>query len=77
MGADYIEKDFKEGVPPIGIGKDCYISNAIVDKNARIGDGAYISPDNLPNGTETRDYAVKDGVIVIRKGAVIPPGTKL
>lgn len=77
MGADYYEEQVPEGKLPIGIGKDCYIKNAIIDKNARIGDGAYISPEGVPDGTETDLYTVRDGVIVIPKNAEVPPGTKI
>lgn len=79
MGADYYEHE-REPVPPgprLGIGRDCFIRNAIVDKNARIGDGAYISPDGKPDGTVTPQFTVRDGVIVIPKNTVIPPGTRL
>jgi glucose-1-phosphate adenylyltransferase len=78
MGADYYEKTSPPpGVPPIGIGRDCVVSNAIVDKNARIGDGVHISPDGKPNHTTTPQYAIHDGVIVIPKNAIIPSGTKI
>jgi glucose-1-phosphate adenylyltransferase len=78
MGADYYEKSAPpQGTPPIGIGRNCVIRNAIVDKNARIGDDVHISPDGKPNHTVTPQFAVHDGVIVIPKNAVIPSGTKL
>ncbi len=80
MGCDYYEGERPppEGdVPPLGIGRDCFIRNAIIDKNARIGDGCYITPDNVPEGTSTPLYTVRDGVIVIPKKAVIPPGTRI
>jgi len=77
MGADMYEKDPPPNTPPIGIGKDCYIKNAIIDKNARIGDGAYITPDGKPDDTVTPQYTVKGGIIVIPKNTVIPAGTKI
>ena len=77
MGADYYEDHPPAGLPRIGIGRDCYIRKAIVDKNARIGDGAYITPDGKEDETVTDTYTVRDGVIVIPKNAVIPPGTRL
>ncbi len=78
MGADYYEAQRPmKGVPPLGVGRDCYIRNAIIDKNARIGDGAYITPEGKPDETITDSYAVRNGVIVIPKNTVIPPGTKL
>jgi glucose-1-phosphate adenylyltransferase len=78
MGADFYEEgDPPPGIPRIGIGKDCYIKNAIIDKNARIGDGVYLSPDGKKDGTTTDFYTVQDGVIVVPKNAVIPSGTKV
>ncbi len=78
MGSDFydFERPVDQG-PPVGIGRDCFIRNAIVDKNARIGDGVYITPDGKADDTVTPLYTVRDGVIVIPKNAVIPPGTRL
>ncbi len=80
MGADYYEGERPAppgAVPPLGIGRDCFIRNAIIDKNARIGDGCYITPEGIPDGTVTPNYTVRDGVIVIPKKAVIPAGTRI
>jgi glucose-1-phosphate adenylyltransferase len=77
MGADYYEAHAPKGVPALGIGRDCYLRNAIVDKNARIGDGAYITPDGKGREVDHPLYSVRDGVIVIPKNAVIPPGTRI
>lgn len=82
MGADYFEqekaiKKLKSGIPPLGIGKDSYVKNAIIDKNVRIGDSVYISPDGKMDGEQTDTYLVRDGIIVIPKGAIIPSGTRL
>jgi len=82
MGADYFEKEKtleKEGrgIPALGIGKDCFIKNAIIDKNVHIGDSVYISPDGKADGDQTEHYLVRDGVIVIPKGTVISSGTRL
>ena len=63
----------------IGIGKNCSIENAIIDKNARIGNNVVIKP--FPAGTELDDpaevkqYYVRDGIVVIPKNAVIESGT--
>jgi len=77
MGADYYNpKDEAPGQPPIGVGSDCFIKNAIIDKNACIGDGCYITPDGKPN-TVTDLYTIQDGVIVIPKNAIIPSGTRI
>jgi glucose-1-phosphate adenylyltransferase len=78
MGADYYEMDgAPAGLPRVGVGRDCFIRNAIVDKNARIGDGSYITPDSKPDNTVTDQYTIREGIIVIPKNAVIPPGTRI
>lgn len=78
MGADYFEHErAADGRVPLGIGRDCYIKNAIIDKNVRIGDSVYISPDGKPDGEQSALYVVRDGVIVIPKNTVIPSGTRL
>ncbi|MBU1910083.1 MAG: glucose-1-phosphate adenylyltransferase [Verrucomicrobia bacterium] len=78
MGADYYEMDgAPAGLPRVGIGRDCFIRNAIVDKNARIGDGSYIAPDGKPDNTVTEQYTIREGIIVIPKNAVILAGTRI
>ena len=77
MGADYyIPKDgFQEGDIPIGIGPNCQIEGAIIDKNARIGEGVVIQP--FPPGTEFEEgnWVVQDGIVVIPKSTTLYPGT--
>jgi glucose-1-phosphate adenylyltransferase len=79
MGADYFEndRDSMDGRIRLGIGRDCYVKNAIIDKNVRIGDSVYISPDGKPEGEKTDLYIIRDGIIVIPKQTVIPSGTRL
>ena len=77
MGADHYDRETPKDVPPLGIGRDCYIKNAIVDKNARIGDGAYLSPEGKPENVTHDLYVIRDGIMVIPKNTVIPPGTRL
>jgi glucose-1-phosphate adenylyltransferase len=76
MGADGYEGDISRqpGEPPLGIGRGCRIEGAIIDKNARIGDGVHITPK--PPGTdEDHDYYfVRDGIVVIPKNYAVPPG---
>jgi glucose-1-phosphate adenylyltransferase len=60
---------------PRGIGHDCFVRNAIIDTNARIGDGCRLVNEA---GVEERDgdnYFIRDGIVVIPRGAEIPPGT--
>jgi glucose-1-phosphate adenylyltransferase len=84
LGADYYQRDGDtknsagidiRNAPPIGIGKNCTIEGAIVDKNAYIGEGVVIKP--FPRGTEieTDNWVVQDGIVVIPKNAVIFPNT--
>ncbi len=79
MGADYYEHGTVEdpsGIP-MGIGRDCFIKNAIIDKNVRIGDNVTISPEGKPENEETELYWIRDGIMVIPKNTVIQPGTVL
>ncbi len=59
----------------VGIGDDCYIENAIIDKHARIGNGSVIIGDSSLQDVETDHYSIKEGIIVINKNAVIEPGS--
>jgi glucose-1-phosphate adenylyltransferase len=79
MGADYYEHGEIEdpsGIA-IGIGKNCRVQNAIIDKNARIGDNVVISPEGKPENEQTALYWIRDGIMVIPKNTVIPSGTIL
>lgn len=79
MGADYYENP---DLPPragiaLGVGRNCQIEGAIIDKNARIGEGVVIRP--FPRGTEidAGSWVVQDGIVVIPKGAILHPGTHI
>ncbi len=82
MGADYYDTEIekietqKKDVPPTGIGKNCKITKTIIDKNARIGDNCQIgvSGKTYEDGDHGVFYSA-DGIIIIRKGAVVPAGT--
>ena len=50
------------------------IKRAIIDKNARIGDGVVITPDGKPDNYDSENYYIRDGVVVIPKNAVLPSG---
>src|SRR6202047_3819587 len=78
MGADFYQQDDPQSAPdrpPLGIGQHCVIEGAIIDKNARIGDGVVIKPEGKPADMDGDNYYVRDGVIVVPKGAVIAAGT--
>ncbi len=74
---DEIEKDKKEGVPYIGVGDNCTIENAIIDKDARIGNDVVIKGGKHLKDVTEDAYVIKDGIVVIRRRAVIPHGFKL
>ncbi len=78
MGADYYSRSEVGEIPnnpAIGIGANCYIEGAIIDKNACLGEGVVIKP--FPRGTEIErdDWTVQDGIVVIPKNSVLPTGT--
>lgn len=80
MGADYYDQPGSRTVGagvPYGIGQDCHIDGAILDKNIRIGEGVVIKP--FPRGTEMDEgsWVVQDGIVVIPKDAVLHPGTHI
>jgi glucose-1-phosphate adenylyltransferase len=77
MGADFYETDPADSPPgsiPIGIGRNCVIDRAIIDKNARIADGVVITPEGKPPDLDAPNYFIRDGIVVVPKNAVIPPG---
>lgn len=59
----------------MGIGERCFIKNTIIDKNCRIGDDVRINGGKHLEDTETDQYVIKDGIVVVKKDAVIPHGT--
>jgi glucose-1-phosphate adenylyltransferase len=81
LGSDYYEseesviKHESEGKPRVGIGENCKIENAIIDKNARIGNNVKISPAGKTENLDHENYFIRDGIVVIPKDAVIPHGT--
>lgn len=79
MGNDFyesLEEVAKNNIDiMMGIGDRCYIHNCIVDKNCRIGDDVRINGGKHIKDTETDTYMVKDGIVVIKKDAIITKGT--
>jgi glucose-1-phosphate adenylyltransferase len=81
LGCDYyesnesIEQHERANMPRIGIGEGCKIENAIIDKNARVGNNVVISPAGKPENLDHPLYFIRDGVVVIPKNALIPHGT--
>ncbi len=81
MGADYFEtpeekaRNLSNGVPNVGIGSNSEIRNAIIDKNARIGNNVHLTNAAGVNEEERENYSIRDGIIVIPKNSIIPDGT--
>ncbi|MGC4103397.1 glucose-1-phosphate adenylyltransferase [Ferruginibacter sp.] len=80
MGSDYYETleelthNLERSLPKLGIGDRCYIKNVIIDKNCRIGNDVRINGGpHLPDADHSL-YVVKDGIVVLKKGAVLPDG---
>ena len=80
MGSDYYETledialDLQHGIPQLGVGSRCQIQNAIIDKNCRIGDDVRIIGGSHIEDGDSPLYTVKDGIVVLKKGAVLPNG---
>lgn len=78
MGNDYFESLEDMSTPgkiPMGIGKDCYIENAIIDKHVRIGNNVLIRGNDSLEDMESEHYVIKKGIVVVNKNAIIPDGT--
>lgn len=79
MGADYYEPSDSniDGDVEMGIGRNCSIEGAIIDKNARIGEGTVIRP--FPRGTDfnEKNWVVRDGIVVIPKNAIIKSDSQI
>jgi glucose-1-phosphate adenylyltransferase len=76
MGASTWENHFPDSDQlPIGIGQDCHIRNAIIDFDSRIGDGSKLINAAGVENADADNYCIRDKIIVVPKGAVIPPGT--
>ena len=81
LGCDYyesresIEANKQAKRPRIGVGINAKIENAIIDKNARIGDNVIISPAGKPENVDHPLYFIRDGIVIIPKDTVVPHGT--
>jgi glucose-1-phosphate adenylyltransferase len=61
----------------IGIGANCHIENAIIDKQAKIGDNTVIIGDDSLGDIETEHYSIKNGIVVVNKRANIPANSRI
>lgn len=81
MGADYYETtdhrddNARHGRPDIGIGEGTVIENAIIDKNVRIGRRVQIRATGKPTEMDGENFYVRDGIVIVPKGATIHDGT--
>jgi glucose-1-phosphate adenylyltransferase len=79
LGADYYDTDgdapARGAAPRLGIGRDVVLDRVIVDKNARIGDGARLVNEQGVQELDGDGYYIRNGIIVVPKDGVIPQGT--
>ena len=83
MGSDFYETlveiahNYERGIPKIGIGDNCELTNVIMDKDCRVGNNVIINGGaHLPDSDHSL-YTVKDGIVVVKKGAIIPDGYQI
>lgn len=74
---DEIEANSTRNRPNLGIGNNCHIRNAIIDKDVRMGNNVSIHGSVALQDVEESTHCIRDGIIVIKKGAIIPDGTKI
>ncbi len=77
MGADYFDVETTPRDIPLGIGPDCYVEGAILDKNVRLGKGVVIKPFPDDRDLDRETWFVRDGIVVIPKNTEIPAGTRI
>jgi glucose-1-phosphate adenylyltransferase len=76
MGSDFYESEetkSSDGIE-LGLGKNCRIRNAIIDKNARIGDDVTLDPTGKADGKYAHGITVRDGILVVSKDSTVPSG---
>ena len=79
MGNDFFDTDIalheRGDGTPLGIGHNCRIDHAIIDKNARIGDDVVITPEGKPDHFDGPNFYIRDGIVIVPKNTTIPAGT--
>jgi glucose-1-phosphate adenylyltransferase len=81
MGADFyqtleeMEREVSLGQPRMGVGSNCFIRKAIIDKNARIGSGVRIVNESQQSELNGDGYFIRDGIVIVPKNGVITDGT--
>ena len=71
------QREESAGLPPRGIGQHCQITRAIIDKNARIGDGVVITSHQGKPNEDGDCYYVRDGIVIVPKNAIVPDGRRI
>ena len=75
LGADFYEDGEAPGdLPALGVGRDVVLDRVIIDKNARIGDGARLVNEKNIEHADGDGYFIRSGIIVVPKNGVIRPG---
>jgi glucose-1-phosphate adenylyltransferase len=74
---DDMNKELEENKILVGIGERCFISNALIDKNCRIGNDVYINGGNHLGNVSNELYEIKDGIVVVKKGVTLPDNFKI
>jgi glucose-1-phosphate adenylyltransferase len=77
MGADYYDSETIHHNIPLGIGMNCYVEGAILDKNVHLGEGVVIKPFPPDKDLDRETWFVRDGIVVIPKNTEIAPGTRI
>ena len=77
MGADFFDSETAPRAIPLGIGPNCHVEGAILDKNVRLGEGVVIKPFPSEKDLDRETWFVRDGIVVIPKNTEIAPGTRI
>jgi len=75
LGADFYEEESGPSGIPLGVGRDVVLDRVIVDKNARIADGVRLVNDAGLDHADGDGYFIRNGIIIVPKGAVVRTGT--
>ncbi|MCI9846423.1 glucose-1-phosphate adenylyltransferase [Flavobacterium pectinovorum] len=74
---DEMNRDTINNKIHIGIGENCFIKNVLVDKNVRIGNNVHINGGKHLENFTNELYSIKDGIVVIKKGAILPDNFRI
>lgn len=74
---DEMNRDTENNKIHIGIGENCFIKNALIDKNVRIGNNVYINGGKHLENFTNELYSIKDGIVVIKKDAILPDNFRI